>query len=250
MNSYKLTTYKYTKVFNNGTTSIPNTGDPIDQVILLEDEMEGYLKAVSYLVLFGDNVQMVPSFFRFAQIATPTTTSSPNTDILADLDFSLSNVELGTENVIPVTYDTTAQSVREFVDKPYAMKGYNVAVFVPADVVAPTKDLDDFIRYPIAYVGMRDSGGDNDWILKTGHIYLGTCNASKTDFYTPFSTEGLQTVFFDGKQALAKVANNDIAAAVASNLQNYGMNPTSAQLNQAIATSVKPTIKLGGAKLW
>lgn len=167
-----------------------------------EETMVKIRKALGYAVLFGQNVNFVPTMLAhealvtgspaFAKFTLPDNYAGLGSNsklqqalgtlavVTFDLDFSLSNIAdfwnipqdgLGVIAVQTV-YDTTCQSVKEYVDKPYAIKGY-MAVCSGFDA---SKDLDNFIRFRF-YDGATDS---------INNIYIGKCNSSKTDFYTPF----------------------------------------------------------------
>lgn len=176
------------------------------------------LKAVGYVFLFGKNVNLVPRF-----IGTLTTKTGANpvdvtmgnpksvTDpgyapiMTADLEFSLSNIPgffdvpiAHFHNTIvaqTVVYDTTCQGVREFVDKPYPVKGYFAIV---SDAKGdPSKDLDNYTTFD--YFDSTTS--------LCQKIYIGMVNSSKTDFYTPLS--GLDAVLID-PNATQMALQNDV----------------------------------------
>lgn len=84
---------------------------------------------------------------------------------------------LNNTTIDQLIYDTSSQSVREYIDKPYAVAGLFVIGFVNSNDIDQgisaskwQNDLDDYEQIYLA-------GG--------GYIFMGTCKSSQTDFYTP-----------------------------------------------------------------
>lgn len=167
-------------------------------------DMPNLRKAIGYAVLFGKNVAFNPLFLsqdiagagsELQAPKNPANVDVPKNSPLCgqltfDLDFALSNIGSFFDTVInghilatQLVYDTNCQSVKEFVDKPYPIKGY-IAI-VSDEAGDPTKDLDGFTSFKFF---SKDTG-------QVQRIFIGICNNSQTDFYTPFA--GLGATFID-----------------------------------------------------
>lgn len=97
-----------------------------------------------------------------------------------DLPFSLSNLD-----ILPISYDTRFQGVKEFLDKPYAVAGYVVGIMVDETVEGHydvAKDLDNFIKFKTAVPSGLTS--------KRVTVYLGIVNSTLTETYAPFGIKG------------------------------------------------------------
>lgn len=176
------------------------------------DDLPVLLKALGYMFLYGKNITVfnasattgsgsligvavgAPLTIDFGDFYLASDTDNFGSQILTcpkisfELDFSLSNLTgldvpkssfgdftkyyLG----LQTWYDTSMQSVREFVDKPYPVKGYYAVATGSSDI---PKDLDNFIRIN-AYI--ENAAGS---AAEVAPIYFGKLNSSKTDFYDP-----------------------------------------------------------------
>lgn len=98
------------------------------------------------------------------------------TSFLFDLPFALTNLSME-----PVAYDTRFQSVKEFIDKPYAVAGRVVALLHDTEAnnaYDVKKDFDDFIKYP-NIVSLNEGSQILD-------LYIGIVNSTLTETYAPF----------------------------------------------------------------
>lgn len=154
------------------------------------------LRALAFLFLFGDEY----SAFQ---------TANKGTGLRFELPFSLSN--LSTVQVSELVYDTQAQEVNEYSDKPYPVKGYLCVCYEkPAFLGTTAPDMDNFIRLPY-----YDSA-----LLTNNYIYIGICNASQTQFYTPFSG------FAASEKVFFAIPKDAYVSAQASLLGQSGIIPT------------------------
>lgn len=195
MNTYKLD-------LNGGGGGIQQT------------ELPTVLKVLAYIAMFGQNVVFRNSNVNREEPVVPALVgdyvANPEEDMLLvtpviifDLPFSLSNITLLDQTATgvggnsyyllqTVVYDSETQNVVEYVDKPYPVKGYLCVSMYDPQAIAPKSqpevDLDNFRRFNIAI-------DDGLGVVQITQIFVGRCNSSKTDFYTPF--ENSPSVFFD-----------------------------------------------------
>ena len=153
------------------------------------------LKTLSYVAIYAKNVNFnTPSTPNTSSAQAQTVAKCPS--ITFDLEFSLSNISQFFDQEIPVgepangtdlipflqlRYDTSKQSTLEMVDKPYPVKGLLAVVMSQGGgAQTPVADLDN---YQSMNVYVYDPVSDTS-TLET--IYIGVCNSSQTEFYTPF----------------------------------------------------------------
>jgi len=173
--------------------------------VLSQNDVKPYLKALSYALLWGQNDISVLNF-------DIDSVNYSALGITTSLDFSLSNVTLDPTYIQQVIYDTAFQGVREYLDKPYPIQGYMAIVIDTASdgtVYDPTSDLDNYVKFPIVF---RNTVGSS---LYQANVYVGVCNSSKTDYYTPFE-RNTYVILMDAKQAIQKTATIAAQRAVAT----------------------------------
>lgn len=150
------------------------------------DYIPEVLKAIGYMHLFGENITYQRNSYGFGGLTPPV--YGPM--ISFDLNFSLSNLSIldvpqptgpATSNTLILTtekYDTKSQSVKEWVDKPFAKKGDLVIAFDDLTGNTPDKDYDNFYRIPCQYFKI---------VSQLAYIYIGISSQDLTNFYNPFA---------------------------------------------------------------
>lgn len=143
-------------------------------VMVATKPAESYLRAVAMAVLFGKNID----YFDDTESGTK-----------FQMPFSLSNItDVSLTNKV---YDSSAQGVNEYSDRPYALKGLVAVITSPVATTTWKKDLDNYISWEVSC----DSGGTPAVFT----IAVGICNSSLTESYTPFATVG-NAVFYANPQ--------------------------------------------------
>jgi len=168
------------------------------------------LKTLAYFALMGRGVKVNKKTI-VDKVSTSVVTAL---EIVADLDFSLSNVKFPQYATHPtqqagsdvyrsplfseLVYDTRFQSVREWIEKPYAVKGYVAMILVAnGSSLDFQKDFDQYTKMRLHTTFSKDGLDEISYL----DLYIGVCNAGKTDFYTPFGDiANSSIVFYDPSQ--------------------------------------------------
>lgn len=147
--------------------------------IPLASPTQDYLRGIALMVIFGTNIDFIDE--RNYDL------DRKGVSIVADLPFAISNLSEGAVNddLRALTYNSMAQGVNDYSDKPYPVKGY-LAV-VSSLTTDWKKDMDNYITWKVQT--------NVDLGSTTHNIAVGFVNSSKTDFYTPF--DGINAVFFE-----------------------------------------------------
>lgn len=136
----------------------------------------------------------------------------------ANLNFSVSNISFSPESKMPSEgltpkvndipplvseplYDTKYQGVREWLEEPFPVAGYQV--YILADSIESAQwniqdDMDDYIRVKLADV-YKDGV-----FQKTVDLWIGTSKAGLTDFYTPFQGIPKSKITYLNPEKIAK----------------------------------------------
>lgn len=140
-------------------------------VMVATKPTQNYIRAVALGQIFGHNID----FF-----------ADTGQGMKWRLPFALTNI---TDTTLTNTlYDSSAQGVNEFSDRPFAMKGLIVVLSTLTTDTDWKKDLDNYRSWEVS----ADSGGTP--VLYT--IAIGVLNSTLTESYTPLSTVD-KAVYYD-----------------------------------------------------
>lgn len=140
-------------------------------VMVATKPTQNYIRAVALGQIFGRNID----FF-----------ADTGQGMKWRLPFALTNISDTT--LTNTLYDSSAQGVNEFSDRPFAMKGLIVVLSTLTTDTDWKKDLDNYRSWEVS----ADSGGTP--VLYT--IAIGVLNSTLTESYTPLSSVD-KAVYYD-----------------------------------------------------
>lgn len=177
----------------------------LDGVMVALKPTTNYIRAVAFAMIFGKNID----FF-----------ADTGEGLKFQLPFALSNISDTT--LTEVLYDSSSQSVNEFSDRPFAMKGL---ICVISTLVADTdwkKDLDNYRSWVVS----ADSGGTP--VSYT--IAIGILNSTLTESYTPLSSVATAVYYNDPKLS----GNVNVIKYLPSGAVDVGYDVTQYQDNRPV----------------
>lgn len=131
-----------------------------------------YIRATAFAHIFGKNLD----YF-----------TDTGQGLKFQLPFGLSNISDTT--LTETVYDSSAQAVNEFSDRPFAMKGLITVISTLTTDTDWKKDLDNYKSWEVSC----DSGGTP--VLYT--IAIGILNSTLTESYTPLSSVAAAVYYLD-----------------------------------------------------
>lgn len=148
------------------------------------------------------------------------------TNFTFELPFGLKNLDIE-----PLVYDTRFQSIKEFLDKPYAVAGRVVALIVDYSVLGDLydfkRDLDNYIEYKIGV---------------TKSVFIGICNGTLSESYAPFGVRdnakgnGITAIKFFDRRDLSISRIQDVAVLATT----PSLSPASSR--PSLSTAFNPVI--------
>lgn len=179
----------------------------------LDKEAKNVIKLWAYFGSMGIQLTTSETMYR----------TSPNQIVNAlvatgNLNFSVSNISFSPDakkpsagandkvlDVPPLVqesfYDTRFQGVREWLEEPYPVTGYQV--YILADSLESSNwniqdDMDDYIR--VKLLDIYEGGS----FVKSVDLWIGTSKAGLTDFYVPFEGIPKSKITYLNPQKIAK----------------------------------------------
>jgi len=217
---------------------------------VLNREAKNVIKLWAYFGSMG--LQLTTSETMYRTSATQTVNALVAT---ANLNFSISNISFSpdakkpTEGATPKVldvpplvqepfYDTRFQGVREWLEEPYPVAGYQV--YILADSLESSTwniqdDMDDYIRVKLLDVY------EGEQFVKSVDLWIGTSKAGLTDFYTPFEGIPKSKITYLNPQKIAKhLGGVSVGGGSLVNQTPFVLTPSRrAELQRVVSSSVR-----------